>query len=234
MRRLMANFQTLTEFGQYHGDCGELATLAALHPLDPARWPLTLATLNQMVADEIKVGDADPALSGGQNIPHLDDYLRRMGIEHTTYCSYAGPLPGNAPFKPFSLDELHIELKMTADPGLRLCPDIIEWANGGALPGDESGVRYHYSAKGGVDTGPNDDGNPAHGAGYLFADGDNRASGATPGDPIRYTWLSSDGHDVVHAQPCGYIAITQHAVVPPYKPVVIELTAAQIAAVKAS
>lgn len=186
--RLLPNFKTLSEFGAYHGDCGELATLAALHSIDPAGWPLTLVFLDRMVADELRAGLADPGLSGGQNIPAIDTYLARRGIAHTTV-GYAQ----------FTLDAFHADLK--ANAGVR--PVIVEWANAGALPGDERGVRYHYSTCGGIDTGPAGDG---VGGAYLWADGDNAASTKADGGsaPVRYTW-----QQVVAAQPIGYIVITQ-------------------------
>lgn len=187
---LLPNFRTLSEFGSYHGDCGELATLAALHPLDPASWPLTLAFLDQMVADELRQGLADPSLSGGQNIPAIDTYLTRRGIAHTTV-GYAA----------FNLDVLHSDLK--ANAGVH--PVIVEWSNAGALPGDEAGVHFHYSTCGGIDTGAAGDG---VGGAYLWADGDNSASTKADGgsDPIRYSWPQ-----VVAAVPIGYIIITQAA-----------------------
>ncbi len=185
---LLPGFQTISEFGQFHGDCGECATLAALHALDPVRFPLTLDELNHLTSDAIAHGEADAALSGGMNIPGLDVMLTRLGIAHRTV-GYAA----------FTIDQLHADLKANAGRA----PVVVEWSQGGTLPGDESGVQFHYSSCGGIDTGPAGDG---VGGAYLWADGDNRASAAAPGDPIRYTWAQ-----VQAAAPIAYIVITEPA-----------------------
>lgn len=189
--RLLPGFKTLSEFGQYHGDCGECAALGVLHALDPARFPLTLNELNHLTSDAIAHSEADAALSGGMNIPHLDAMLARLGITHTTV-SYGA----------FNLDTLHADLKANAGAhGV-----IVEWSKGGALPGDESGVQYHYSSCGGIDTGPAGDG---VGGAYLWCDGDNSASTKADGGSaaIRYTWAQ-----VASAAPIGYILVSQQAV----------------------
>ncbi|MGZ6392512.1 MAG: hypothetical protein ACXWQZ_25010, partial [Ktedonobacterales bacterium] len=127
----LPGFHTLSEFGQYHGDCGECATLGVLHALDPQRFPLTLNELNHLTSDAIAHGEADASLSGGMNIPHLDSMLTRLGIAHVT-----------VGYGAFTLDKLHADLKTHAG----VHGVIVEWSKGGALPGDESGVQYHYSS----------------------------------------------------------------------------------------
>jgi len=185
MRTILPGFATLSEFVTgLHGDCGPTATLAALHCLDPARWPLTPAGLRALDADEIGHGFAEA--NGAQNIPALSAYLDRIGVRHTTYGYGACPL-----------DLVHSTLKALAGRQ----PIIVEWANAGALPGDEPGVRFHYSTCGGIDTGPKGDG---VGGGYLWCDGDNRAddAGGAPRPPVLYTWAQ-----IVAAQPIAMIVL---------------------------
>lgn len=189
--KLLPGFKTLSEFGAYHGDCGECATLGVLHSLDPQRFPLTLNELNHLTSDAIAHSEADASLSGGMNIPHLDAMLTRLGIAHTT-----------VGYGAFTLDRLHSDLKANAGAhGV-----IVEWSKGGALPGDESVVQLHYSSCGGIDTGPAGDG---VGGAYLWCDGDNSATTKNDGGsaPIRYTWSQ-----VVNAAPIGYISVSQQAV----------------------
>lgn len=185
MRTFLPGFATLSEFvAGLNGDCGPTATLAALHCLDPARGPLTPAALKALDADEIGHGFAEA--NGAQNIPHMSAYLDRIGVRHTTY-GY-----DNCP-----LDLVHTTLKALA--GVK--PVIVEWANAGALPGDEPGVHFHFSTCGGIDTGPNGDG---AGGGYLWCDGDNRADdpGGRPRPPVLYTW-----QQIAAAQPIAMIVV---------------------------
>jgi hypothetical protein len=184
VKRILPGFATLSEFFSFHGDCGELATLAALHTIDPQRWPLSGAALDALTKDELLHGEADPKLSGGQNIPSICRFLERVGIAYTV-----------VGYSAFTLDKLHAALKQWA--GLK--PLIVEWSKAGALPGDEKGVQYHYSCCGGIDTS-------ALGGvgGYLWADGDNRSSGKSPGAPVIYTW-----EQIQAAAPIAYIVLTE-------------------------
>lgn len=207
--RTLPGFRSLSEFGAYHGDCGECAALGVLHTLDPQRFPLTLTELNHLTSDAIAHSEADAALSGGMNIPHLDAMLARLGIAHTAV-GYAD----------FTIDKLHADLK--ANAGARGV--IVEWSRGGALPGDEPGVQYHYSSCGGIDTGPAGDG---IGGCYLWCDGDNSASTKADGgsNALRYTWSQ-----VVAAAPIAYILVTMAPVVPTPPPpdkdtIIAQLTA---------
>ena len=93
MRTVLPGFATISEFANQlglTGDCGPTATLAALHSVDPARWPLTPAALKALDADEIAHGFAEA--NGAQNIPSLSSYLDRLGVAHTTHGYNACPL----------------------------------------------------------------------------------------------------------------------------------------------
>lgn len=182
----LPGFKSLSEFGSYHGDCGQCATLGVLHALDPSRFLLNLSELDHLTADTIAHGEADPKLSGGMNIEHLSAWLDRLGVPHTTV-GYAA----------FHLDTFHADLKAHAGKhGV-----IVEWSHGGNLPGDEKAVQFHYSSCGGLDTGPKGDG---VGGCYLWCDGDNAASSKADGGSaaLRYTWAQ-----VVAAAPIAYIIV---------------------------
>ena len=186
MRLVLPGFATMSEFvASLTGDCGPTATLAALHCVDPVRWPLSPDGLKELDVDEISHNFAEK--NGAQNIPQLDAYLSRLGVAHYTV-GYAQ----------FSFDRLHADLKSLSGRH----PLIIEWSLAGALPGDEAGVHFHFSTDGGIDTGPHGDG---AGGGYLFCDGDNRADDGTgkPRPPIMYTI-----QQIAAAQPIAYVVIT--------------------------
>jgi hypothetical protein len=185
MRTLLPGFATLSEFlNGLHGDCGPTATLAALNAHNPTKWPLTAAALRALADEEIAEGFAEA--NGAQNIPSMDGYLTKIGVKHET-----------VGYDAFRLDAFHAYLK--ANAGHK--PVIVEWANAGALPGDEVGVHFHYSTCGGIDTGPKGDG---VGGGYLWCDGDNRADdpNGVPRPPVLYTWPQ-----IVAAQPIAYVTI---------------------------
>lgn len=184
-RTVLPGFATLSEFvAGLNGDCGPTATLAALHLVDPARWPLSPAGLKALDSDEIANGFAEA--NGAQNIPSLAGYLDRVGVRHTTYG-----------YDTCTVDLVHATLKALA--GVK--PIIVEWSNAGALPGDEPGVHFHFSTCGGIDTGPAGDG---IGGGYLWCDGDNRADdpGGQPRPPVLYTW-----GDIQAAQPIAMVVV---------------------------
>lgn len=188
MRAALLGFATISEFVNelsLTGDCGPTATLAALHCVDPIRWPLTPAGLKALDADEIAHGFAEK--NGAQNIPQLDAYLSHLGVAHYTV-GYAQ----------FSFDRFHADLKSLSGKH----PIIPEWSLAGALPGDEPGVHFHFSADGGIDTGPHGDG---AGGGYLFCDGDNRADDGSgkARPPILYTI-----QQIAAAKPIAYVVVT--------------------------
>lgn len=188
MRTVLPGFATISEFVNelgLNGDCGPTATLAALHCVDPIRWPLTPTGLKALDQDEIAHGFAER--NGAQNIPQLDAYLSRLGVAHYT-----------VGYTQFNFDRFHADLKALAGKH----PIIPEWALAGKLPGDESNVHFHYSACGGIDTGPHGDG---VGGGYLFCDGDNRADDGTgkARPPVLYTI-----QQIAAAQPIAYVVLT--------------------------
>ncbi|MGH2515253.1 MAG: hypothetical protein ACRDHP_06320, partial [Ktedonobacterales bacterium] len=188
MRTVLPGFATMSEFCNLlglTGDCGPTATLAALHEVDPVRWPLTPEGLKALDQDEISHGFAEK--NGAQNIPAMDAYLSHLGVPHYTV-GYA----------PFTFARYHADLKALSGKQ----PIITEWALAGKLPGDEAGVHFHFSTDGGIDLGPRGDG---VGGGYLWCDGDNRAddgSGRTR-PAILYTI-----QQIAAAQPIAYVVIT--------------------------
>ncbi len=124
MRLVLPGFATMSEFvAGLKGDCGPTATLAALHEVNPQRWPLTPAGLKALDQDEISHNCAEQ--NGAQNIPHMDAYLSRLDLAHYT-----------VGYDIFTFDRLHADLKALAGRH----PIIVEWSLAGALPGDEAGV----------------------------------------------------------------------------------------------
>ena len=174
------------------GDCGPTATLAALHEVNAARWPLTPDGLKALDTDEISHGFAER--NGAQNIPQMDAYLSRLGVAHYT-----------VGYDVFTFDRLHADLKTLSGHH----PLIVEWSEAGKLPGDEAGVHFHFSCCGGIDTGPHGDG---IGGGYLWCDGDNRADDGTgkPRPPVLYTI-----QQIAAAAPIAYVVVTATPPPPP-------------------
>lgn len=222
-RIVLPGFATISEFiASLSGDCGPTATLSALNAHNPQKWPLTAGALKALDTEEISEGFAEA--NGAQNIPSLDGYLSKIGVKHTT-----------VGYGAFNLDTFHAYLQVTAGHK----PVIVEWANAGALPGDEPGVHFHFSTVGGKDSGADGSGSIASGAGYLWCDGDNRADdpAGQPRPPVLYNWPQ-----IVAAQPIAYVTIEPYPTPPPPPPpkppapkvVSITLTAEQVAAVKAS
>lgn len=187
-RTILPGFATISEFiAGLNGDCGPTATLSALNAHNPQKWPLTAGALKALDAEEISMGFAEA--NGAQNIPSLDGYLTKIGVKHTT-----------VGYDAFNLDVFHAYLQVTAGQK----PVIVEWANAGALPGDEPSVHFHYSTCGGKNSGSDNSGLASSGAGYEWCDGDNSAddpSGA-PRPPVLYTW-----QQIVAAQPIAYVTI---------------------------
>lgn len=149
----------LSEFQGYRGDCGETAELAALHVIDPTRWPLNNATLNAIVRRDIGKGWA--SASGAEPLSTVANDLALCGIASVNH-GFSEPLS-------YSWRAI-----LDAQGGRR--PVALELANAAALPGDEQGLRYHFITCLAWD--------PSVGVG-LFADGDNAL--ARHGSLARYT-----------------------------------------------
>lgn len=210
-RFVIPGAESLSEFvglpTHQYGDCGEDATLMALHAINPAKWPLTPAGLGSLDNAEESAGYADAG--GAQNIPHMDAYLTKLGIPHTTV-GYAD----------YTEDKLHNQLRLFLSAH---SPDpvIAEYSDAGAgFPDDEAGVKFHFNMYAGED-----DSTPVRGyvGGYLRGDGDsNTDSGAGAMTPLILTpW-----EEINAAQPIAYIVV--HAATPPApQPQPIPPTAAQ-------
>lgn len=216
----LPDFDSISEFGKYNGDCFFSEALSQLHSIDPGAFPLDFAMLNALVQDAYGKGLAEA--SGAINIPHASLWLsgyawtdshgvKHKGVQHATYCSYGGRLAGDtAPYSPYILDDstktagptqksLHGLMK--ARSGLQGIS--IERGQGAPLPGDEPNVVYHYIGDGGINTGPTGNG---EGGFYLFSDGDNSADhrDGSPTPAIPYTWSQ-----VAATNPVGCIVWTE-------------------------
>jgi hypothetical protein len=166
----LARTGALSEFvAGFHGDCGEDAELEALHSLIGT--PLTTASLAAIVQRHQQHGWADA--TGAEPLSSIAKDLDLLGVHYILY-TYQEPWP-----------EAYWHPLLLANAGRK--PVILQLANAGTLPGDESGVHYHFVLVEGI--------NPS---GYPTGDGDNAA--ATKGQLVTY----SIG-DLVAAQPCGMI-----------------------------
>lgn len=178
-----------------YGDCGEDATLMALHSLWPALYPLTPTGLGTI--DRLEEEQGYAAAGGAQNIPSMDAYLTKIGISHSTYGYNTVDV----------VDKLHYQLRLFLEKHYH-APVIVEYSEAGeGFPDDEPGVKYHFNTFLGED-----DSAPAPGGyvgGYLRGDGDSRTdstSGATT--PLILTpWA-----EIQKAVPIAYIVI--HAQTP--------------------
>jgi lysozyme-like protein len=145
---------TMKEFFTYHGDCGQLATLAGLHTRNPLRWPLNGATLNAITDQQIAAGYADASLSGGQNIYSIARWLREHENVPCTVVGWDTSL--NSGGAVFSVDGVHNALKaqISMNPdGTHFWkrPVVIEVSTTGAgLIEDEHNVQFHFIGVGGV------------------------------------------------------------------------------------
>lgn len=140
----------MSEFAGFNGDCGETAELAALHVIDPMKWPMDAATLDTIVRRDIGKGWA--SANGAEPLSAIASDLTLAGVAYINH-GYGEPLS-------YSWRAI-----LNAQGGIR--PITLEVAAAGNLPGDEPGVRYHFITCLGWD--------PDAGAG-LFADGDNAAA----------------------------------------------------------
>lgn len=184
---LFPGFASLTEFlNGKTGDCGPDALLMCLHVRDEGHWPLTAAGLRALL-DDMAARGCLMADNGMTNIPGLDRYLTLIGVPHHT-----------VGYGAFTLSGLHEQLKSLAGPSPKLV--LVEWSAAGAgLHDDEPGVKFHFSAFGGIYM----DG-PASGWGYYRGDGDSRTDdrGGKPSPAIVTGWPS-----IAAAKPIGYIVI---------------------------
>lgn len=171
--RELPHSAALSEFiAGYNGDCGETAELAALHvALGLALDGPELATIVQR---DIAHGWASS--NGSEPLSSIADDLALVGAQYTSdgfsqppTFDWKGALAANAGVKPV----------------------ILEFANAQALPGDETGVHYHFATALGGDPDTET---------YAFADGDNVA--ARSGQLVNYTVAQLEA-----AQPCGLILV---------------------------
>ena len=145
---IIPNSAALSEFVTgFNGDCGETATLALLHVIDPAKYPLDAAHLSTIDTWEIRQGLASS--NGSEPISAIASYLTNQGINFTNYGYAANP--------PWDW-----KAALIASGGIK--PIIFEYAAAAQLPGDEAGVQYHFNTCLAWDSVAN------YG---LFADGDN-------------------------------------------------------------
>lgn len=187
--REISNAGALSEFiSGYTGDCGECAELCFLHVLNPAAWPLDAAHLRTITGRDVTRGWAAP--NGAEPLNSIAHDLDLCGVHYT-----------NDGFsQPASFDWRGA---LTTVGGVK--PLILELALGGALPGNESGLHYHFITCLGWDS--------ASGAG-IFADGDNAHAQGASGSAalVTYTLAQLEAANV-----CGLL-IAQDAPPPPPPP----------------
>ena len=188
--RELENAGALSEFvSGFTGDCGECAELCALHVVNPARYPLDAAALSAIVHRDISQGWASS--NGAEPLSSIARDLAACG-ESVDQDIFSQPLP-------FNLEE-----RLNEVGGIH--PVIIELALAGQLPGDETGVHYHFITCLGWDT--------YAGVG-IFADGDNAAVRVAhnlgPAGLVRYSVAQLNA-----AQPCGVLVL--HAEPPEVPP----------------
>jgi hypothetical protein len=158
--RLLPVAAAISEFQGFNGDCGQAATLAALHVLKGDA--LTGGELDSIVRAQI--GAHLASANGSEPASAIVDYLNGLGGLDVFSVPYA---------EPFTFD-WHTYLLNNAGT----FPIILEVATSGAgfgSLGDESGVHYHFICVLGIqDTG------------YMVADGDNVA--AKSGQLVTYSY----------------------------------------------
>lgn len=162
--------EALSEFQGYFGDCGQTAELVALHII--RKLPLDGDHLNEIVRRDAAHQWADPK-SGSEPLASIAKDLQLLGIARTQI-PYQEPFPA----------DWRTILRENAEHN----PVIVQFAAAGNLPGDESGVRYHFITFVGGD---------GHGT-YAAADGDNWQ--ARSQRLVDYTEA-----DIERARPCGMI-----------------------------
>ena len=176
--RELPNAGALSEFvSGYNGDCGECAELCLLHTLDASRFPLDADALRAITGRDVSHGWASP--NGAEPLSSIAHDLDVVGVKYT-----------NDGFsQPASFDWRGALANIG---GVR--PLVFEVALALNLPGDESGVHYHFITCLGWDA--------ANNVG-LFADGDNelvRAGKSGPSGIVSYTLAQLDA-----AQICGLL-----------------------------
>jgi LysM repeat protein len=188
--RELPNSGALSEFvSGYNGDCGECAELCLLHTLNPSAWPLDVAHLRTITGRD--VARAWASASGAEPLNSIAHDLDLCGV-HYTNDGYS---------EPASFDWRGA---LASVGGVR--PLILELAVGGALPGDEPGLHYHFIACLGWDDAANQG---------VFADGDNaRARGASgPAALVTYTLAELEAANV-----CGLLISNEAPPPPPPAP----------------
>lgn len=134
----------INEFQGYRGDCGEYAMLAALHALDPEHYNLDATTLD--ATTRVAIQHYGAGATGAEPLSAIEQELVNWYGAKVQMYPYA---------EPFTTDWQAI---LNAHGGVH--PVIIECANAGRLPGDESGVHYHFICQ--LNRGQFADGDNAH------------------------------------------------------------------------
>src|SRR5258706_9850794 len=113
----------------YNGSCGQYMTAAMLHIYDPVRWPMTAATVANLVTEGLAHGWADPVLHGGETMAHAVAQLQFHGVA-VTWIAYQEPLQA--------------DWRGALAQYAGIYPIGLELARGGALIGDEASLQYHF------------------------------------------------------------------------------------------
>lgn len=184
----------LSEFvSGFTGDCGECAELCALHAVNPALYPLDAAHLSAITHRDVSHGWASS--NGAEPLSSIAADLSSL---HISYHSDGFSQPA----------QFNWRADLSVYGGVQ--PLIFEVALAENLPGDESGVHYHFITCLGWDN---------EAAVGVFADGDNlivREGRSGPVGVVRYTLAELEAATI-----CGLIIFTvspDPAEVPPPAP----------------
>jgi hypothetical protein len=186
---LLASFSSMRGFGIPgipNGFCGGMALLYAnQHRPSVAQegYGLSLAGAKNLYTLQRARGWC--AANGAQTIDSCYATLQHIATGTHNLHGYSG----------FSMDAFHTTLKRYAGHNAI----IVEWANGQAFPGNESGLHYHFSTCGGISSDRYVEGLVG---GYAFGD-DDSASNVAPPNPNPPIW--HDWPTIVRAQPIAYI-----------------------------
>jgi hypothetical protein len=167
----------LLEFQGFVGDCGETAELVILHIYKDVS--LDAAHLNALVREEIAAHEA-----GAQGQETLAAIGRNLTLQKLAFEQYGYAEPFNTDWRQMLRDH-------AGHNGI-----VLQFARAGMLPGDESGVKYHFVTVVGQ-----------KGGAYLVADGDNVAARKS----LLVTYTEAQ---LASAAPCGLILITTPLALP--------------------
>lgn len=169
---VVPHFQAITEFAGHNDDCGPCANQVCAACCEGR--PPTTDGMNAMRARDLAAGKFRDG--EGQRLDEVAWDVAQFTSPkiETTVTPFGSPA-----------ETIHNALRSALGRGN---PCVLNLALAGSLPGNQSGIHYHFVAVGGVDTA----------LGYLIANGDEYPFGR-----IGTYWVSWNG--ILAAQPCGLI-----------------------------